>query len=488
MGELLLYWNGDFEQLREFVNKNAELRNDVWSSPGGDKKTYSDGHTLISWRKGKKLLQIEGKEDNLIKAKLCSAICNVNFVSSGKGTRAIVSGQKDASPTLSTEADNSNLDAAIVGESSRPSIGLNAGNVEACLSEMGEVSVAVGERPYNCRKEMNLVNSPLVDQSTLSYEYLMHKTSCETDTLVSNAPKTPIITNSNYTEKACQTTVDEFNYSLNSQKTYVHHCICQQGYTTIEDIKSKISDLQSSVDSFETSLGDLDSILFSYNKAADLNEKYLAEITEYKNHISCLKQQLTTVKEERDSLQLATSLVVKEPKRCNSNNPVPNQNTILINERQNAFMDNKNSCQINNNPVRSKRFRNTFEPLINEANHVDSEPHEPQIEIIKLDDSCDGSKPVNSGQTINKHITKPPKNEVACPFFKEKRFLLERSDFLHPLNSQLSAQERRVPSFVPTHPFVPQHNVRQDTSFPFLSPNPLICPPYPPPPFQPFIY
>ena len=30
-------------------------------------------------------------------------------------------------------------------------------------------------------------------------------------------------------EKACETTVDEFNYFLNSQKTYVHHCICQQG-------------------------------------------------------------------------------------------------------------------------------------------------------------------------------------------------------------------------------------------------------------------
>ena len=342
--------------------------------------------------------------------------------------------------------------------------------------------MAVSERPDDCRKEMNLVNSPLVDKSPLSYEYLMHKTSCETNTFVSNTPQTPIITNSNYMEKACQTTVDEFNYSLNSQKTYVHHCICQQGYTAIENIKSKISDLiQSSVDSFETSLGDLDSILFSYNKAADLNEKYLAEITEYKNHISCLKQQLTTVKEERDSLQLATSLVIKEPKRCNSNNPLPNQNTILINGRQSAFMGNKNSCQINNNPVQNKHFRNTFEPLIIEANHVDSELHvEPEIEIIKLDDSCNGSKPVNSRQTTNKHATKPPKNEVASPFLRRRGFCLKGAncDFLHPLNSQLSAQEKRVPSFVPTHPFVPKH-VRQDTSYPFLSPNPLICPPYP---------
>ena len=212
------------------------------------------------------MLQIEGKEDNLMKAKLCSAICNVNFVSSGEGTRVIVSGQKVAFPTLSSEEDNDNPGAAIVGKSSGPSIGLNAENVEGCLSKMGKVSLAVSERLDNCRKEMNLVNSPLVDQSPLSYEYLMHKTSCKTNTFVSNIPpKTPIITKSNYMEKACQTTVDKFNHSLNSQKTYAHHCTSQQGYTAIENIKSKISGLQSSVDSFETSLGNLDSISFSYS-------------------------------------------------------------------------------------------------------------------------------------------------------------------------------------------------------------------------------
>ena len=83
----------------------------------------------------------------------------MNFVSSGEGTRVIVSGKKDASPTLPTDADNCNPGAAIVGRSSRPSIDLNAGNVEGCLTEMGEVSVAGSERLDNCRKEINLVNS-----------------------------------------------------------------------------------------------------------------------------------------------------------------------------------------------------------------------------------------------------------------------------------------------------------------------------------------
>ena len=222
-----------------------------------------------------------------------------------------------------------------------------------------------------------------------------------------------------------------------------------------------------------------------------MNEKYLEEITEYKNHILCLKKQLTTVQEERDSLQLAINLDVKEPKRYKSNNSLPNQNTIIFKGRQSAYTGNKNSCPKNIYPVRNKRDRNTFQPLINEANHGYSEPHvNPQIEVIKLDDSCDGSKPVSSHQSTIKQINKPPKNEVACPFLKRRGFCLKGAtcDYLHPLNFQLSAQEKRVPSFVPTHPFVSQHNVRHNTTFPFLSPNPLICPPYPPSPFQPFMY
>ena len=134
------------------------------------------------------------------------------------------------------------------------------------------------------------------------------------------------------------------------------------------------------------------------------------------------------------------SLVVKEPKRYNSHDPLPNQNAILRNGR--LF-------------VRSR----VIEPLLDEANHVDSEPHvKPQIETCKLDDSCDGSKPVSSRQTTNKQIKKPPKNEVACPFFKRRGFCLKGAncDFLHPLNSIAYPHKRK--------------------EYPHCS-NPPICPP-----------
>ncbi len=241
--------------------------------------------------------------------------------------------------------------------------------------------------------------------------------------------------------------VDESNHALNSHNNNAHQCICQQGYTAIESIKSKISEVQSSVDAFETSLGDLDSILFSYNKAANLNEKYLVEITEYKNHISCLEQQLTIVKEEKDSYQLAMNLVAQESNHCNGNKTLPNQN--LLRERQSTHTGNKNSFQTNNNTVRAKR--NRLELQIDEANHVENSYHDfelhakPEIEIIKLDDSCDGSKPTSSHKSIYKQADKSPKNEVPCPFIKKRGFCLKGAtcDFLHPPNSQSSTPGKR---------------------------------------------
>ncbi len=155
MGALQLYWMGDLELLKQFVNKNIELTNGARSSPGGDKKTYSDGHTSISWRRSKKILQIEGKEENLIKAKLCSAICNANFVSSGERTRVIVNGQQVTSPTTldlddpSTKMDSDKSGAVIARKVPRPGDDLYSATTESCLSEMGEISVEVGEQLDN---------------------------------------------------------------------------------------------------------------------------------------------------------------------------------------------------------------------------------------------------------------------------------------------------------------------------------------------------
>ena len=71
MQELQLCWMGEFEKLRLFVNENVGFVG-VWSSPGGDKKKYSDGNSSISWRKSRKVLEIQGRDRSVITAMLCN--------------------------------------------------------------------------------------------------------------------------------------------------------------------------------------------------------------------------------------------------------------------------------------------------------------------------------------------------------------------------------------------------------------------------------
>lgn len=70
--------------------------------------------------------------------------------------------------------------------------------------------------------------------------------------------------------------------------------------------------LESTVQSLENVIKDHDAILSLYNNAVDLNAEYLKEINYYKQHIISLEQKLGKVREERDSLQLATRLIAQD--------------------------------------------------------------------------------------------------------------------------------------------------------------------------------
>ena len=64
--------------------------------------------------------------------------------------------------------------------------------------------------------------------------------------------------------------------------------------------------------SFETILKDHELILSTYNRAADLNEKYVRDINDSKRVITSLEQKISKVEEERDLLQLATRLIAPD--------------------------------------------------------------------------------------------------------------------------------------------------------------------------------
>lgn len=67
-----LCWTKDFESLKRFVSVSESLNLDgVQSSPGGDKKVFSVGHSSISWRKNNKVLNFYGDDVDDLMRKFC---------------------------------------------------------------------------------------------------------------------------------------------------------------------------------------------------------------------------------------------------------------------------------------------------------------------------------------------------------------------------------------------------------------------------------
>ena len=57
--DLKLSWTGDFKSFKEFIELYASIEG-TWESPGGERKTYSDGNTTITWWKNKKKMEFSG--------------------------------------------------------------------------------------------------------------------------------------------------------------------------------------------------------------------------------------------------------------------------------------------------------------------------------------------------------------------------------------------------------------------------------------------
>ena len=70
---LKLSWTGDLESLKLFVETYIDF-NGTWKSPGDERKSYSNGDTIITWWRKQKKLQFSGKEANRIKQQCCNVL------------------------------------------------------------------------------------------------------------------------------------------------------------------------------------------------------------------------------------------------------------------------------------------------------------------------------------------------------------------------------------------------------------------------------
>ena len=71
---LCFAWNGDYDSLKSFLSKDLNLVG-TWEQPGGDKKVFKSSNILISWRRNKNLLHLEGAKAGKIIQLLCSKMC-----------------------------------------------------------------------------------------------------------------------------------------------------------------------------------------------------------------------------------------------------------------------------------------------------------------------------------------------------------------------------------------------------------------------------
>ncbi|CAB4027556.1 Hypothetical predicted protein [Paramuricea clavata] len=68
-----LSWAGDLVSLKDFVSDYLSLKGE-WRSPGGEKKTFTDGSVSIAWWKNMKFLFLNGLDNNVL-SKLKSTVC-----------------------------------------------------------------------------------------------------------------------------------------------------------------------------------------------------------------------------------------------------------------------------------------------------------------------------------------------------------------------------------------------------------------------------
>ena len=227
--------------------------------------------------------------------------------------------------------------------------------------------------------------------------------------------------------------------SLITYEDRYRDCLCQNQLTNeVNGLKTKISNLQISINSFETTSKDHDSILYLYGKSTDLNEQYQREIAENKRYINILEQKLFTVEKERDSLQVAIKLVVQDKyyQRENEAQPpvrdhIPHSHKKYPQEWNKVSLSkqypNTKQIQLNPKPLPipvNNRYANLVdEGEYNVANQPEQNHECPTTENSQIDNSETPLSPCESIQPVT-----TPKQPTTLDHSKSQQPLQDRNE------------------------------------------------------------
>ena len=160
-------WTGDFDSLKQFSNEVLKLDGE-WTQPGGDKKVFTFGNSVIVWRKNKGILNIDVERSDEIKRR----ICEVMFKDNG----TLLTPPLQSNSSMTTDALMEDMEGLKKGQM------LNSEIIQSLAESVSELASAISCLQYNKAKS-NSTCSENREKFTTDVEYFDYVNSANTQHL-----------------------------------------------------------------------------------------------------------------------------------------------------------------------------------------------------------------------------------------------------------------------------------------------------------------
>ena len=145
--KLKLSWTGDLESLRCFIAKDIKFHG-TWKSPGGERKSCTDGKTTITWWRKKKTIRVCGIEAENIKRSFCCVLMGNHHIMNSEVP--LVNNCSCNCMNAAVELEGVKLDAVIAEREMKSTIAQNSLAIENLQTQLNHFAdLVVGLKCYD---------------------------------------------------------------------------------------------------------------------------------------------------------------------------------------------------------------------------------------------------------------------------------------------------------------------------------------------------
>ena len=160
-------WTGDFDSLKQFSNEVLKLDGE-WTQPGGDKKVFTFGNSVMVWRKNKGILNIDGERSDEIKRRICEVMFKDNCT--------LLTPPLQSNSSMTTDALMDDMEGLKQGQM------LNSEIIQSLAESVSELASAISCLQYSKAKS-NSTCSENREKFTTDVEYFDYANSANTQHL-----------------------------------------------------------------------------------------------------------------------------------------------------------------------------------------------------------------------------------------------------------------------------------------------------------------